>query len=871
MGAFPSKFKCSCISSCDVEDDHECLSIKEFNDSLINGNSFTDWSFVVQSQDIINDNIPSVTSDDTEQNVAFGKSVDTEPMDIPFTLSSMQMDGSKNVELGDFLSRPVLIATYDWTENTDINESLSPWLLFFNNTAVKSKLDYYSLIRCNLNVKFIINASPFYYSCAMVSYRPLSNKTSFDSYEPCAVNGGTGLDDQQLLGRSQRPKVFLYPQDSQGAVMKLPFFWPKNWLDATLAKDFEDMGTLNIDSLNFVLTNANSVVATDANIQVYAWASEVELAGPTIDLSVQSKDEYGKGPISKPASAIARMTGAMANVPIIGPFATATSMISQSVSDVASLFGYTNVPVIADVHAYNYKPNPNFAATDIGIPVEKLTLDSKNELSIDPKISGLDLHDELSIKSIVSREAFLDTYTWTSAQAPNSLIFITRVSPEMVSNSTVTGVQYIQGTPSWMVSRFFKYWRGDMIFKFKFLCSKYHRGRVKISWDPHANIFASTETTNLVYTKIVDITEENDVEFLVPYTQSTSYLLTDRANRTLYGTTDTAFTTGTINGTLTVKVLTTQTSPVASADIGVSVFVRGADNLEFADPLPPSPDQRDLTMYTVQSKDIVYTKDVNTSIGVVGSTASDFINMIHMGENITSLRTLLRRSFYHRSVRITNSELSNNSINTYESTAPRMPYFYGFTSNALDLGVNALAVSTDFNYVSDTPINTIGACFIGNRGSVIWHVNQASKSTDVLSIGIQKWQLDLTQSRQRIITAVTNSTASAFPYAIRRSSSDVTGGISLADNKQQHGAHASIPYYNNYKFSSNNPNYRDVGTAIDNTISDSFTVSTVVPIVTSSSSDSITLDYYCGIGTDFTFLFFLNVPGYALQDLPLPG
>jgi hypothetical protein len=209
----------------------------------------------------------------------------------------------------------------------------------------------------------------------------------------------------------------LYPQNSQGGEFTLPFLYHKNWLNATSSTDLENMGTILLNSFG-TLKNANGLTTDSINIKVYAWAEDIEVAGPTIELAVQSgsgksvrkhkakDDEYGKGIISKPASAIARAAGALSEIPIIGPFATATSYAAGAVADIASLFGYTNVPVIDDVQPFYSKPFPNLASTDIGTPVEKLTLDSKNELSIDPKITGVDVEDELTIRSFVSRSIY---------------------------------------------------------------------------------------------------------------------------------------------------------------------------------------------------------------------------------------------------------------------------------------------------------------------------------------------------------------------------------------------------------------------------------------------------------------------------------
>lgn len=823
----------------------------------------------VQSADVVS----------SEQNVAFYDAVDEEVVPVPVTMSSMQIDTSTNIDLGNFFQRPVLIQTYSWAENTLFTQSFSPWKDYFNTASVKKKLDNFHLIRCNLNLKFVINASPFYYSCVMVTYRPLSNLASGDYYEPCAVNGGTGISDQTLMGRSQRPRVMLYPQNSQGGSLKLPFFYPKNWLNVNVAKDFENMGTINMDTLFMVLENANNVTGTGCTIQVYAWADSVELAGPTVGLSLQSKDEYGKGPVSGPASAIARFAGTFSSHPIVGPFATATALVAGATSAVAALFGYTNVPVIDNVHSNIIKTNPNFGATDIGIPTEKLTLDSKNELSIDNRVCGIDVGDELMIDSIVTRESFIGTYSWGAGDAPNALIFNSRVTPEICLKGTSAGQVYVQGTPMWMVSQMFRYWRGDITFRFKILCTQYHRGRLKIAWDPAGDIANTNESTNLVYTRIVDITETDDISITVPYTQVVSYLQMLRTNDVQFGTTPLTNTFGNTNGVLTVRVLTKQTAPSADAPISVAVFVSGSPNLEFADPQPPP---SELTLYTIQSKDVyidrtVYklqSQDVVTSmqddIGISPSQAAPFLNLIHMGEHVVSLRVLLRRSFLHRTIRWFSTDYVANAINYISSTCPRMPLYYGWDLNGINTALNASAISKPFNYVHSTPINWISSCFVGVRGSVTWHIDTNLKNNAPQTVVVDRRRLTLSLALYKFLSNVI-ITGSSSAWMSRANKTDGAGGMALSDTQVQHGGHFQVPYYSKLKFHSTNPLYRTFGSAVDDTINDSFTVYSTTFLGTPVANDSLKIDYYCSAGTDFNPVWFLNVPGYIVTTLPNPS
>jgi hypothetical protein len=136
-------------------------------------------------------------------------------------------------------------------------------------------------------------------------------------------------------------------------------------------------------------------------VTCYAWATDVELAGLTSGLVLQG-DEYDKaGPISGPATAIASVASKLTDTPIIGSLARATEIGARAVGGIASLFGYSNPPVLNDVMPYQPKAFHSFAAVETGVPMDKLTLDPKNEITVDKSVTGAKPDDELVISHFV--------------------------------------------------------------------------------------------------------------------------------------------------------------------------------------------------------------------------------------------------------------------------------------------------------------------------------------------------------------------------------------------------------------------------------------------------------------------------------------
>jgi hypothetical protein len=114
------------------------------------------YTYSIQSSDVNNSAADAHIS---QENVTFADADSGKIMEMPLTIDQCQIDDSSSVELGAFLSRPVLIQTFTWQEGFALSEEFSPWLNYFNNTVIRKKLDNYYLLRCNLHLKVVLNES----------------------------------------------------------------------------------------------------------------------------------------------------------------------------------------------------------------------------------------------------------------------------------------------------------------------------------------------------------------------------------------------------------------------------------------------------------------------------------------------------------------------------------------------------------------------------------------------------------------------------------------------------------------------------------------------------------------------------------------
>lgn len=810
-------------------------------------------------------------SDETSGLVNFDDHLAGEAIDLPATIRSEQTTVGLNSELHKFLSRPVNIYTYTWALGGTSSINFDPWFEFLNRTSIKKRVDNYYLLRANLKLKFIINAAPFYYGCMLVSYNPLK------SFSAPYIGSGTNI----AVPLSQLPRVYLYPSASQGASMTLPFVYHRQWLDVTSATDVRNMGNVIFTVLDS-LKNSNGATSS-INVQVYAWMEDVQLSGPTVGLSLQSgkADEYGKGIISTTATAVARAAGELAKAPIIGPYATATSILASAGATLAKTFGYTNVPVVEDVHSLKPSPFPHMSSTDIGTSIEKLSLDSKNELTIDPKVCGANFGDELEINNITGRESYVTKFTWTTANVANDLLFNIRVTPRLMATASGTSQTIVNGVPMWMVSRMFTNWRGDIEYRFKVICSQYHRGRLRFSWDPNGAIATTTESTTEVYTKIVDIAESTDVVLRIPYMSDVAWLYTGDTIDQVFNTTAVSKIPFYENGVLTVRCLTELTAPITTADISILVFARGADNLEFANPknidysntLAPFTVQSGLLAYDNEDEDI-------SSIALVPSEAPPENDLIYMGETVKSLRTLLRRAQFVRTACSTVTISATNPNATVRIWFNRFPPSPGYDPNGINQATGLVSgTSKSYNFVPYNTITWIGQCFLGCRGSIMWYANTMT-STPLRSS-------HLGRCARSAVTGIAIATSDYQPNILQSSNANLTAaltcqqynsqlqGYSLTNQRTNSSNSAVIPFYSIYKFRQCYPGTAVIGTYVaDSQYDVAEYYAQLNPKVDATANASfgsdLAVNFYCAAGADFNYVFFLAVPTlFAYASTPV--
>jgi hypothetical protein len=721
----------------------------------------------------------------------------------------------------------------------------------------------------------MINATPFHYGRAILSYRPWHLK---DTAETIIV--GSQINNVQ---KSQRPHIFVDPAENEGGSMCLPFFHYNNWIDTAQLANFTEMGQLSLNSFD-VLRHASGGTEP-ITISVFAWAEDVKMCLPTVSLSAQAgagstkqkkvkvgsqSGEYGKGIISKPASAIAEVAGALESVPWIGPFAMATRMGASTVSNIARLFGYSRPPILSTPSYYKPQYSTSLATCDSDETVQKFTTDSKQEITIDPRTVGLSGVDELSINSIASRETFLDSFTWTTTANPDVQLFSVLCAP-MVERIQAPDVFF--PTALSFVTLPFKAWSGTLKFRFQIVCSKFHHGRLQFIFEPTAASLATSGQFNTVYNEIIDIGETNDFEMEVAYTGDTPYKSTLwDPNGLHYFTDNTSLVNLPVNstGTLTVRVLSELTAPINSADVTVNVFMSAGDDFEVANPDNTTLDRASYHPLIAQSgegstasSDHPESTQVISLVGASDTPSKHLKSQIFYGQSITTFRSLLRRYNKYRSWRTVIGG-TDGAIIVNTNASQFKPKMRGFDADGIDLTL----INTPYNYVNGSLLAYIMPAFVGYRGSM--RVKLRDRGFEAVSMDVDRLNTlpdgVLENTTVNVLNMKPAHKSSLIARNMIKDGSCVSGTV-LQPGRLAPYIEAERPFYTGKRFAF----ARNVSLVDSDDETNALHMICKVSYKVDNVSEIGALDEYRSVGEDFALFFFLNAPPRHEYPDPSPS
>lgn len=750
-----------------------------------------------------------------------------------------------------WMHRFIKIADFPWSENTYLNRAVFPYQLYLTHPTVLKKLEGFSRFHMKgLELKFLLNGAPTQYGTVLVSYQPLMN-----------FSGGTSANTlgslPDMMVHTCYPHTYLSVATSAGATMKLPFVCPKNCISlnemALFGDETANLGRLRLNSIG-QLETVGVASANPIDVTVYARPIDLFMWGPTT--YVPQADEYGVTPVSTVASVVASAAGMLANISAIRPYMLATQFASGAMAGVARLFGYSNPPVIEPVHVFMNRPTYGISSPEVPIQMDKLALDPKNELTVDPRTVGAPAHDAMSMSCIMDRDVYVAATHWYGTDVQESPLIAMHVTPEYAhvedAASGIMTVEYgankVQMTPACHLAQVFKYWRGPIHFTFTAIASQFHRGRYVIEYEPAGSTIDDGQ--GLIRQWVVDIKDSPTFKVTIDMCADVTWLPTMRQVFVAGPDDNTQFTARALapantytkaNGTLRVRVLNELTCSSAESDI--IIFVRmNCKDVEFACPteLRGWP-----TTYEVQSDtaDLAApTTEITVADEDVDTRTTPADAAIYQGEVVKSIRTLLQRANFFQTLEGAPQQPSSAQIRntirkgyTFDSTStffrlavkwifPRVGFQVGNTlTYPSSRGWSTANAGTGtplipYTYGKPTMIAYMTPCYVGYRGGVAYRAVIESNVSQYYSgqrINLQGVTVQRTNDVAGGYTASEGCSGTAFGHTGNDLSaglisqqyvSNVISGISgMGVTNDVRYLDAVVPQYSRYRMLPANP------------------------------------------------------------------
>jgi len=846
---------------------------------------------------------------------------------------------SDNVPLGSFLSRPVQIVADDWVTNfstSTYTTSFDPWTLWQNDARVKAKIQNFAYASFDMKLRFVVNGSPFQYGRLMIVYIPYgelggnvtSSRNQVAKQMELWGDSGNGSSDGAHEARfrhfSTYPHAFLNPSSNQVVEMKIPFIWHNNFIAINGVRNGppkETLGTILLLDVN-PLRVANLSTPVRVRYHVYAWAENLKLTMPTEfvptgnttsislccckrrtkeefslllpdDYFSPTSDEYNDGPVSQPASAIAAAAGKLTKAPIIGAFARATEIGASAAGNIASVFGFSAPPMVQNPERYLHRNHGRLANTAGEDSSYTLSLDPKQEITVDPRTVGVAAEDEMAISSIVSREQWIARAEWRgefgqfTTPGVEKILFASLVSPNQQHHSTVGSTRCVMDCPAGHVANMFEYWKGSITYRVEVVCTPYHSGRLKLQFDPmvrQSNLTASTAYTddiNARYTTIMDLAEDTSVEFTIDYNSRYPWLrcLQDPSADNQLAPTSTSQTSFNLTssfsdsvhmGMFTVSVVNDLVAPIATdapadaehAPVQVNVYMKCGSDFQFAQPneVSTSWSVANFKATSDWTKSLVFvpTSDTHDAMptaiehNVVGSNFSGYNNMVFFGESVSSIRSLIKRY----SLVFTgdyNNDPRNQSFEMVTRIVPHIP-----------------AQVTRGKIRRNSFLTYMSPCYLIQRGSTRYKFtyydkgdngNTSSQSyTWFERLGLRTSVKTVDYPVQETTTMSSAALDSALPHGYQ--------GSAFTDNTQQSTLEVQLPFYSNTRFMLA-AHFETVSSSSGEPLIQNPTMKQILAgklVYTGRDAHANVMQQWHAAGDDFSLHFFTGVPGVFISS-----
>jgi hypothetical protein len=404
----------------------------------------------------------------------------------PKAISRPLAEHGKAIMPSEFLKRPVIVSTIQWTTGYTYSD-INPFQLWFNNAVVLAHLQGVGKIRLNLRVRVEVSASAYSYGKAAVCWRPGINAAQNALQDETAYSIASSRLGVEVDAAVPGVKEFV-----------IPWCDPRDAVPTEATGQFANFGFLRFH--NAVYNRVGGAVG-DSTVIISVWPEQLWLWAPTRKIAIAQSS--GPGPVQRAADRVGGIMKTLSVIPGMGGAAEAGRAVASAVGSVSSLFGWTRGSVEPKGAQLYTARRGNLSVTDAADTASLLAFTSDVTRAVDFDDMGVE-DDEMALSTLFTRKGLVTSYSMTIAQPVGTVIGTLAVSPTLSGRTQVGPPSRWALTPLCHTSLPFCRWRGTIIYTIRVVASSFHNGTINVSYEPEcfgANIggtsYTSLESCNL--------------------------------------------------------------------------------------------------------------------------------------------------------------------------------------------------------------------------------------------------------------------------------------------------------------------------------------------------------------------------------------
>jgi len=600
---------------------------------------------------------------EVEQIVTFGEGlpINESPAETnksPSATERAAIIGPRAHTIENFLERPVKIASGSLATTvaggTIVQQFNLPEKVIQSSSQIVQKLTGFVGFHAKVNVRVDVVSQPFQSGLTHLSYAP------YAQYTPDKM----ALITTNLTSLSSLPGVDVDIATAHVLKTDADYVSPRSYYNLVTGQG--TFGTFYY----WVYSPLSSLAASSIDYNIYVWFTNVELVGAT-SAPIYLQDN----PVDAPRrvmyaqigieNTLTKNVGSMVNkiVPVTGLFkainaaASAASSLVSPLLTTLTAFAFSK-PVMQSLTApfkqRTLAYGPNFDGNDGS---HKLALSSNNTVNYTSQFAGSE-NDEMNINHIASRFGFIRKTSMSTTQGEGIILASFPVTPSYSVPGALprTVVFPFVG----FLANLFAFWRGSLVYRFKFVKNGFYSGRVRFTYVPYSLTVPAVHDFERCYTGIFDLSSGNNIDVSIPYvaTQLWQETGSDRLDELTFPQC-----TGVLYVSVESKLVATTT---VSSSISIICEFAGGDDFQLAVPQrpiyhlgPPVADDLDATDSDKSQVRLMHAQMLVDNAGasntfsveplVLGDPTSDSRELactLTVGETVSSLRALIKRAEY---------------------------------------------------------------------------------------------------------------------------------------------------------------------------------------------------------------------------------